>query len=172
MEEYFKIGKLVASFATHGEMIMTHSLEKNSSLKGLEVVFIEERKNSFLPWFIESLKVKSEKELIIKLETIDTKEATMALLQKEIWLTESDFKSFADKSSPISLLGYDIIEDNKSLGKILEVLEQPHQILCRLEIDEKEVLIPLNESTLLKIDHKKKNIQVSLPEGLLDIYLG
>ena len=172
MEEYFKIGKLVASFATNGEMIMTHSLEKNSSLKGLEVVFIEERKNSFLPWFIESLKVKSEKELIIKLETIDTKEATMALLQKEIWLTETDFKSFADKSSPISLLGYDIVEDKKSLGKVLEVLEQPHQILCRIEIDEKEVLIPLNESTLLKIDHTKKNIQVSLPDGLLDIYLG
>jgi 16S rRNA processing protein RimM len=45
-------------------------------------------------------------------------------------------------------------------------------LLCRLEITKKEVLIPLNESTLKKIDHAKKQVVVELPEGLLEIYLG
>jgi len=35
----------------------------------------------------------------------------------------------------------------RTLGIILEVVEQPHQLLCRLEIKGKEVLIPLNEGT-------------------------
>ena len=172
MEEYFKVGKLVATYATNGEMIMTHSLGNMSLIKELEVIFIEDRKESFLPWFIENAKVKSRNELIVKLETVDSKESAMPILQKEVWISETDFKKFADHSSPISLLGYEIVENKKALGKVLEILEQPHQILCRIEINEKEVLIPLNESTLLKIDHKKKNIQVSLPDGLLDIYLG
>lgn len=172
MEEYFKVGKLVATYTTNGEMIMTHSLGNISSLKELEVIFIEDRKESFLPWFIENAKAKSKNELIVKLETVDSKEAAMVILQKEVWISAIDFKKFADHSSPISLLGYEIVENKKVLGKVLEILEQPHQILCRIEIDEKEVLIPLNESTLLKIDHKKKNIQVLLPDGLLAIYLG
>jgi hypothetical protein len=35
----------------------------------------------------------------------------------------------------------------------------------------KEVLAPLHEGTLEGIDHKKRLIKLSLPEGLLDIYL-
>ena len=54
---------------------------------------------------------------------------------------------------------------------MLEVIEQPLQILLRIEIDGKEVLIPINESTLVKVDHKGEKIYVDLPEGLLDIYL-
>ncbi len=171
MSEYFKIGKLVATFSTEGEMAMTHSIGKRTAFKGLEVIFIEDRKNSFLPWFVESIKIKNETEVFIKLESIDNKEAAKSILQKEVWLTEEDFNKYADNSTTLSLVGYSIIENKNELGTVLEVLEQPHQILCRIEIDNKEVLIPLNESTLLKVDHKKKDIQVSLPEGLLAIYL-
>ena len=52
-----------------------------------------------------------------------------------------------------------------------EFVEQPHQLLCRIEIETKEVLIPLHEDTIIKIDQKKKQIIVDLPEGLLEIYL-
>jgi 16S rRNA processing protein RimM len=58
-----------------------------------------------------------------------------------------------------------------SIGEILEVIEQTHQLLCRIEINKKEVLIPLNENTLRKTDHKRKEVTVQLPEGLLEIYL-
>ena len=95
----------------------------------------------------------------------------MKLAQKEIWIPEPDFKKLAAKTSPGNLLGYIIINENESLGEILEVIEQPHQLLCRLEINHKEVLIPLNEDSLQKIDHKKKQVNVKLPDGLLDIYL-
>jgi len=64
-----------------------------------------------------------------------------------------------------------VINAKNSLGKILEVIEQPHQLLFKLEINSKEALIPMNENTLKKIDHKKKEVIVELPEGLLDIYL-
>ena len=172
MVEYFKIGKLVTVVGLQGELLLKHTLGKKTSLKGLQAIFIEDKKDSFLPWFIESAKIKGEEETYIKLDGIDTREAAAKLAQKEVWLTEADFKKFAAKSAPASLLGYTIINDSESIGEILEVIEQPHQVLCRLEIKTKEVLIPLNESTLQKIDHKKKQVMVQLPEGLLDIYLG
>lgn len=171
MTEYFKIGKLVGVFGLKGELVLKHVLGKKTSLKGLEVIFIEEKKKSFLPWFIQSTRIKNEEEIYLKLEGIDVKEAAAKLSQKDVWLTETDFKKFVAKSASANFLGYFIIHQNKSLGEVLEVVEQPHQVLCRLEIKGKEVLIPLNEGTLQKIDHGKKEINVQLPDGLLDIYI-
>ncbi len=171
MAEYFKIGKLVAVHGLTGELLLKHDLGKKTSLKGLQALFVEEKKSSFLPWFIESTKIKSEEEVYIKLEGINSREAAMRLTQKEIWVPEIDFKKFAAKTAPASLLGYTIINNNEPLGEILELIEQPHQLLCRLEIKGKEVLIPLHEETLQKVSHKKKEVLVELPDGLLEIYL-
>ncbi|HEX2608309.1 MAG TPA: ribosome maturation factor RimM [Flavisolibacter sp.] len=171
MTEYFKIGKLVSTFGLKGELILKHSLGKKTSLKGLKAIFVEERKESFIPWFIESTKIKSEEEIYLKLEGVDLREQANKLTQKEVWLPESDFKKFSAKTSPINLLGYEVIEGDKALGKILEVIEQPHQLLCRIDIQGKEALIPLHEETIRKLDHRKQQVTVELPPGLLEIYL-
>jgi 16S rRNA processing protein RimM len=171
MAEYYKAGKFVAVHGLQGELLMKHELGKKTSLKGLAAVFIEEKKGSFLPWFIESVKIKSEDEVYVKCEGINSREAAMRLSRREVWLPEIDFKKFAAKTAPAGLLGYTVIDKGESLGDILELIEQPHQLLCRLEINGKEVLIPLHDETLKKVDHKKKEVIVELPEGLLDIYL-
>ena len=170
MDNYFKIGKLVATYGLKGEIILQHSLGKKTTLKGLEALFIEEKKDSFLPWFIESTKIKSDTETYIKFEGISSKEAAHKLVQKEIWLLEADFKKFADKSAPISLLGFTLINDEEDLGEILEVIEQPHQVLCKILLENKEALIPVNEKFLDKIDKKNRKVFVTLPDGLLEIY--
>lgn len=171
MAEYFNIGKLVAVHGLKGEMLLKHELGKKTSLKGLAAIFIEESKGSFIPYFIETTKIKADDEIYIKLESIDTREVALKLSAKKVWLPETDFKKFAAKSSPANLLGYTIINESESLGEILELIEQPHQMLCRLIINGKEVLIPLHEKTLKKVDHKKKEVFVELPNGLLEIYL-
>jgi 16S rRNA processing protein RimM len=169
--EYFKIGKLVAVHGLTGELVLKHELGKKTSLKGLNSIFIEERKDSFLPWFIESTKIKNGEEIFLKLEGVNTREAANKLARKDIWLTETDFKKYAAKSAPANLIGYIILNEEKPLGAILEVIEQPHQMLCRIEVNGKEALIPLNENTIERIDHKKRQVLVNLPEGLLEIYL-
>ncbi|TMI97921.1 MAG: 16S rRNA processing protein RimM [Bacteroidetes bacterium] len=171
MIEYFKIGKLVAAHGINGELLLKHELGKKTSLKGLKTIFIEDRKHSFLPWFVQATRVKNKEEVFIKLDDVATREAAIKLAQKEVWITETDLKKFAAKSSPINLLGYTIIDEEKTLGQIIEVIEQAHQMLCKIELNKKEVLIPLNGDTLKKIDHKNKEVKVNLPDGLLEIYL-
>lgn len=168
---YFKAGKLVAVHGLKGELVFKHELGKRSSLKDVKAIFIEDKKDSFFPWFVQDTRIKSDSETFLLLEGIDTKEKAAKLSQKEIWLIEEDFKRLSAKSAPANLLGYTIINDKEKLSEILEVIEQPHQLLCRIELNKKEVLIPINESFLKKVDHKKKEVIVELPEGLLDIYL-
>lgn len=169
--QYLKIGKFVAAHGVKGELILKHEFGKKTSLKGLQTIFIEDRKNSFLPWFIEHTRIKNAEEVFLKLEGVSTRETAIKLTQKEVWAIKPDVEKFAAKSSPINLLGYKIVSGGQNLGEIIEVIEQAHQMLCKLEIKEREVLIPLNEDTLQKIDHKKKEVIVNLPDGLLEIYL-
>ena len=170
MKNYRSIGKIVSSFGLKGELVLHHQLGKKSSLKGLEVLFIEENKDEMLPYFVQSTRIKSESEIYLQLEGIDVKEKAKPLMQKQVWLPEEEFEKYAARSAPISLLGFHILDDQKDLGEILEVIEQPHQILCRINLEDKEVLIPLHEETIKKIDNKKKQVHVVLPEGLLDVY--
>lgn len=172
MPEYFKIGKIASVFGLNGEVIVVHSLGKKASLKGVEAVFIEDKKESFLPYFIHSSRIKSETEVYLQLEEINSREMAVKLLQKEIWLEESNFKKLAAKSAPIALLGYQLINNDEEVGEIIEVIEQPFQVLCKVMIGEKEALIPIHQETLKKTDNKKKLVYVSLPEGLLEIYKG
>jgi 16S rRNA processing protein RimM len=170
MNSYRNIGKLVASFGLQGEIILLHSLGKRKSLKDLEVIFVEEKKGEMLPYFIESSIIKSDEELLIKLENIHTKEAAKKIVQREVWLTEEDFLKHAAKSTPIFWVGFQLVDAGNIIGEIKEVIEQPHQVLCRVDWNGKEALIPIHEQTLEKIDSRKKIIHVKLPEGLLDVY--
>lgn len=170
MANYHSIGKLVATFGVKGEVVLQHHLGKKSSLKGLETIFIEVKKDELLPYFIQETRIKSDDELFVKIEGIDTKEAATKIMQKQVWLTQEDFDKHAAKSAPIALLGYHIINEGTDLGEVLEVIEMPHQVLCRIDLNGKEALIPVHENSLLKIDKKKKQVHVELPEGLLDIY--
>ena len=167
---YCSIGKFVATFGVGGELILQHHLGKKSSLKGLETIFIEAAKDEMLPYFIQAARIKAEDEIYMKLEDVDTKEAARPFVRKEIWLEESEFQKYAGKSAPISLLGFHIIDNGTDIGEILEVIEQPHQVLCRISLDGKDALIPIHEETLQKLDKKKKQIAVELPDGLLDVF--
>src|SRR2546430_11018424 len=110
MTNYHSIGKLVATFGVKGEVILRHHLGKKTSLKGLETIFIEEKKDEMLPYFIESTRIKNDEELFLKFEGVDTKESAHKLMQKLLWLTQDDFNKYTSKSAPIALLGFHIID--------------------------------------------------------------
>lgn len=170
MKDYFSIGKIVATHGLTGEVVLQHALGKKTDLKGLQTIFIEEKRDSFLPYFIEKTTIKNAGEVYIKLEGFNTKESARRLSQKEVWLLKADFDKYAGRSSPISLLGYTMINEGQQIGEVIEVIEQPLQVLCKIIYQGNEALIPIHEESLEKIDKKKKQVYVNLPEGLLDIY--
>ncbi|MBE7172254.1 MAG: 16S rRNA processing protein RimM [Williamsia sp.] len=170
MNQYNSIGKFVATHGLEGELLLQHNLGKKTALKGLEAIFLEAGADQMLPYFVTRARAKDGVSVFVKLEGIDTKETARKLMQKEVWLREQDFSQFAASSSSLSLLGYRVINYAEPIGEILEVIEQPHQVLCRIRLGENDAFIPVHAETLKKIDKKKKQVHVELPEGLLDIY--
>lgn len=171
MNQYNSIGKIVATHGLEGELVIQHKLGKKTALKGLEAVFLETGPNQMLPYFITHAKAKDAGSLFVRLEGIVTKEAARKLLFKEVWLQEEDFSRFTAASSSISLLGYQVVNNSEPLGEIVEVIEQPHQILCKIILAGNDAFIPIHTETLVKIDKKRRQVHVALPEGLLDVYI-
>jgi 16S rRNA processing protein RimM len=171
MANYFNIGKIVAVHGLEGEMILLHKMGASGPLKDVGVLFIEEKKNSFLPWFIEKVRPKSTEELFLKLEGIATREAAARLLSRQVYLDEQHFRAQVKEDSVLYYLGFRV-EDRQAggLGTVAEVVELPGQLLVKVYHDSHELLIPLNQSTLVTIDTKKRTVYVDLPDGLLDIY--
>lgn len=168
--DYIQIGKIVATFGIKGEIILTHVLGQRSSLKGVKAIFVEETKNNKIPWFVQSAQAKAMDETIVQLEDLHSKESAHRLIHKKVWLTQADFAKLAAPQSPIALLGYLLYDGNQPLGKVEEVIQQPHQVLLRIEYKGKEALIPLHGETLQSVNHSQKEIFLQLPDGLLEIY--
>ncbi len=77
-----------------------------------------------------------------------------------------------EKRSLNLLTGFQVSEQRRgSLGKIQAVIEIQNNPLIELLINEKEVLIPLQEDFIVHIDWKKRELTMQLPEGLIELYL-
>jgi 16S rRNA processing protein RimM len=172
MEKSFRnIGKIVSVFGLKGEVILQHRLGKKISASKIKVIFLEEKKDELIPYFVESTRKKGDDDMYMKLEGIDSKESASKYMRREVWLREEEIQTHTQKSNPIGWVGFHVVDQGRDLGPILEIIEQPHQVLCRIEIDGKEVLIPINEQTLVKVDHPSKMVLLTLPDGLLEVYL-
>jgi 16S rRNA processing protein RimM len=61
-------------------------------------------------------------------------------------------------------------ENNKEVGEVLDVIENPANTLLEVDYKGNEALIPLNDQTFIKVDKETMKLYVKIPEGLLDIY--
>ena len=57
------------------------------------------------------------------------------------------------------------------IGEISDVLEYPTQAVIQVMKDGKEILIPIHDDIIQKVDKKAKILTVKAPEGLIDMYL-
>lgn len=170
MSEYIHIGKIVAAHGIGGQIIVEHALGKPINFKGIDAIFVEKNTASFIPYFITSAVAKTDTLTHLQIEGIQNREATQILISKKVWLPQAQFQQLVDKSSPLALLGYMVKENGIDLGNVIEVIEQPHQLMLTILYQGQEAYIPLHEESLKGVDHAKKTVTVLLPDGLLDLY--
>ena len=166
-----RIGKIVATHGINGSLILSHVVGKSTWLKKKHVLLVEMQKGSYIPYFITEFKPNNEKEYIIELEDIDKIEAAKKLVTKQVYVDESILSDFAGQS-PLLWIGFILIDKNiGEIGPIEDVVHSGNQWLAKLTCQNSEVLVPLIDQFIAKVDIKAKTVRVILPEGLLEVYL-
>jgi 16S rRNA processing protein RimM len=137
-----------------------------------EVVFLETGGNP-VPFFIDDRWGSGD--LFLKLEEVDSKEAARPLTDKVLFMRREDIQATgrAQEEEPhvyAKWIGYTITDvDYGLVGKISAIEELPEQFLAVVEYQGEEIMIPLHEQLISKVDHHKKEVSMDLPEGLLEL---
>lgn len=165
--ELIKIGKVLKTHGYKGHLKVFIDEFYMHDFEEINAIFINQ-----LPYFIQSKDINSDAQAILLLEDIDSKEKAQKIQGKEIFAKEDDLTEILDGNEYDEMIGFDILDEKVgNIGKIEKIIEMPFQFLAQVLKENKEILIPLHEDLIKKIDTKKKTVEINLPDGFLDIYL-
>ena len=165
--ELIKIGKVLKTHGFKGNLKVFIDEFYMDDFEELKAIFIDN-----LPYFITSKDINSDSQAIILLEDIDSKEKAHPLQGKDLFAKEDDLTAILDEKVYTHLVGFEMTDQVAgTIGNIEKIVEMPFQFLAQVFKNNKEILIPLNDDFILKIDEKKKRVELKLPDGFLDIYL-
>ena len=138
-----------------------------------DVLFIEIEKK-LVPFFVETTKILENSTAYLFLEDIDHIDRAQSLVRKKVYLSNELLPERDPEDFRITdLKGFEVHDQEYGiLGPIGEIHEYPQQHVASLTYREREILFPLNEETIDFIDVENNILEVTLPEGLIDLYLG
>jgi 16S rRNA processing protein RimM len=138
----------------------------------MESVFVEYDDN-LVPFFIERSSLHKSDLLSVKFEDVDTEEDAEDLMKCDLYLPLNLLPELSEDQFYFhEIIGFKVEDElYGTVGTLTGVNDTTTQALFEIEKDGKQVLIPMNDHFLVKVDKKNKTIFVKTPEGLIDLYL-
>ncbi|MBI2270895.1 MAG: 16S rRNA processing protein RimM [Bacteroidetes bacterium] len=171
-QDCFKLGHVSKLHGVKGEIVIALDVDDASRYKKLESVFIEINQQ-LVPFFIEGITIKN-KHAIVKLDGINTIEQAGMINNTEVFLPLSFLPKLDDKKFYFhEIIGFAVNDKTHgNIGTVEAVLEFPGQNIIQVRDGNKnEILIPLRNEFIIKVDRGNKCLDVNTPEGLVDVYL-
>ncbi|GAB3201762.1 16S rRNA processing protein RimM [Pontibacter aydingkolensis] len=167
----FLLGYIVKTHGTKGQVVAFFDVDFPEDYEDLESVFLEQ-KGRLIPFFIDSMEPIKNSRFIIKFEDTSTMEQAEALRGTSLYLPLNELPELEDDQFYFhEVIGYQVVDANHGkLGTVKEFYDLPQQQLMAMDYLGQEMLIPVMGEILLRADHEAKELHISLPEGLLEVY--
>jgi len=162
--EFTKIGILGKSFGTEGFNKLKVFNEFGEIVKKSDFLFIKVD-NYYVPYRVEAFKPGKR---MIKFDDVETQQSADKLHNQSLYLHTSVVGHLLVNELE-AWIGYTVFSDDKSIGKIIDIREMPHQLLATVSYQNKEIYLPIHEDLIVEIVPEEKMIALDLPEGILDL---
>lgn len=171
-EDCFYLGKIVRKYSFKGELLAKLDTDEPSLYDNLDALFIDLR-GTLVPFFIVESQLHKSDLLRLKLEDVDTEADADALIKSELYLpVELLPKLEGNKFYFHEVIGFTITDQNfGNVGTIKAINDNTAQALFEIDRQGVEILIPMNDEFIVKVDRANKTILVNTPEGLIDLYI-
>lgn len=171
-EDCFYLGKIVKKYSFKGEILVKLDTDEPELYDNLDSVFMELR-NNLIPFFIESSQLHKSELLRIKFEEVDTEQDADSIMKCDLYLPlEFLPKLEGNKFYFHEIINFKVQDINYgTVGILKSVNDSTAQSLFEIDRDGIEILIPMNDEFIEKIDRENKTVFVKTPEGLIDLYL-
>ena len=164
------LGTLTKTHGVDGSLILRLTHPETRIKEESSTVFIE-IDGLLVPFFIDDLSEKSHRELIVKLEDIDTVTQAGEITGCDTYM-EKDLVDVSPETAgeEKQLAGYRVFDKQKGfVGEVIEFMNVTNNPLLCVIRDKKEFYIPFHPDIVLEIQYKKKQIFINAPEGLFEI---
>ncbi len=171
-EDSFYLGKIVSKFSFKGEVLVKLDTDEPESYINLESVFVHYN-NNLVPFFIEKCSLHKSELLRIKFEDIDTEEDAEDLMKAELYLPLTLLPKLEGNQFYFhEVIGFTVLDKSfGEVGIIKSINDATTQALFEIDRNGIEILIPINDEFIDKLDKEAKIITINVPEGLIELYL-
>ncbi|WP_455045033.1 ribosome maturation factor RimM [Leptotrichia trevisanii] len=167
MENLVNIGTIVGTHHLRGSVKINSIFENIELIENERVLLEKNNKKKLL--VVKNVKRLNDKKAILNFEGIDNIDAAKELngykikIRRDL-LPERNEDDFYIKD----LFGIEVFSGNEKIGEIIDVMETAaHNILIIEDIEtEKEIMVPLIDEFVTKIDFPNNRIEVSLIDGM------
>lgn len=172
-EDCFYLGKIVSKYSFKGEVLVKIDTDEPELYDNMESVFVALR-NNLIPFFIRKCRLHKSQLLRIDFEEVNSEDDADKIMGSELYLPLSFLPELTgNKFYFHEVIGFRVLDSiHGDIGVIQSVNDTTSQALFEVLKDEKELLIPISDDIIAKVDREQKVIHVTTPDGLIDLYLG
>ena len=170
-EECYYLGKITKPFGVKGQVVMFLDVDAPEEYEGLDSVLVE-TKGSLIPYFIKELKLNGNK-AVATFEEL-TAEESLALVGREMYLPLAMLPKLEGNQFYFhEVTGFRVVDEERGdIGVLQTVIEYPAQPLFQIDKEGVEILIPVIDQVIKRVDREGKTLFIAAPKGLIDLYLG
>jgi len=168
----FCLGRIIRTFGSKGEVVFYLDVDDPQSYLEMKSVFIKLNEN-LVPFSIDSFQLRPRKQAVVRLhDVIETDDAEL-FVGSLLFLPLSYLPPLTgNKFYYHEVNGFAVIDKVKGpIGIIEDVLDLQHQAIMQIRHGDKEILVPISDDIIQKVDRENRKIEIEAPEGLIDIYL-
>ena len=171
LDDCFLLGHITKTHGTKGEVVAFFDVDFPEDYEELESVFLLTG-GKLVPFFIEGISMQQKGKFIIAFEDVNTVADADKLKGVELYLPLTALPELEhDQFYFHEVIGYRVHDaEAGELGTVRDIYAMPTQDLIAMEYEGAEVLIPIMDDIVLRVDREARVLHVALPEGLLEVY--
>lgn len=169
-DECFYLGFVSKVQGFKGGMIVFLDVDNPYDYAKLDKVLVD-MNGTLQPFFIDTITIKDKSFAHVKIEGIDTRDAAVEISGKDLYLPLTDLPALPDNQYYLhELTGMLVVDEvHGEIGPVEKVLDYSQNALIQVFSQYNEVLIPLNEQFVSRVDKKNRIVHVHIPKELLEI---
>lgn len=171
-EDCFYLGKVVSKYSFKGEVLVKLDTDEPEIYENMESVFVS-LGNNLVPFFIDRCRLHKSNLLRIDFEDVKDESSADNIMGSELYLPLTLLPSLSgNKFYFHEVIGFTLMDEvHGDIGVIKAINDNSSQELFEVEKGSKQLLIPVSDDIITKVDRKNRTIHVNTPEGLVDLYL-
>lgn len=170
-DSFFYLGLITKPFGYKGDLVVYLDTDEPEKYADLRAVFIQEGEE-YIPYMIERIELRGGQNAVVRFVDVDG-EAAKSFVKAELFLPLSDLPPLSgNKFYYHEVIGFQVFDKEKgNIGTCKDFIEVSNHPIMQVDFNGTEVLIPAVDDVFQTVDRENRELHISAPEGLIDIYI-